>query len=66
MRFDKNINENRDVKCLECDYLLVQWCVKLTLDNLDYSKGVKNYLKLDDKGNSKTQFQKRAICILIF
>ena len=31
MCFDKNINENRDVKFLECDYLLVQRCVKLTL-----------------------------------
>jgi hypothetical protein len=31
MCFDRNINENRDVKFLECDYLLVQWCVKLTL-----------------------------------
>ena len=31
MCFDRNINENRDVKFLECDYLLVQQCVKLTL-----------------------------------
>ena len=31
MRFDRNINRNRDVKFLECDYLLVQRCVKLTL-----------------------------------
>ena len=31
MCFDRNINGNRDVKFLECDYLLVQWCVKLTL-----------------------------------
>ena len=31
MCFDRNINENRDVKFLECDYLLVQRCVKLTL-----------------------------------
>jgi hypothetical protein len=31
MCFDKNINGNRDVKFLECDYLLVQQCVKLTL-----------------------------------
>ena len=28
--FDRN-NGNRDVKFLECDYLLVQRCVKLTL-----------------------------------
>ena len=32
--FDKNINGNRDVKILECDYLLVQRCTKLTLANL--------------------------------
>ena len=25
------INGNRDVEFLKCDYLLVQWCVKLTL-----------------------------------
>ena len=31
MCFDRNINGNRDVKFLECDYLLVQRCVKLTL-----------------------------------
>ena len=31
MCFDININGNRDVKFLECDYLLVQWCMKLTL-----------------------------------
>ena len=29
--FDRNINGNRDGKFLECDYLLVQRCVKLTL-----------------------------------
>ena len=29
--FQRNINGNRRVKFLECDYLLVQWCVKLTL-----------------------------------
>ena len=28
---DRNINENKDVKFLECDYLLLQRCVKLTL-----------------------------------
>jgi hypothetical protein len=28
---DRNVNRNRDVKFLECDYLLVQRCVKLTL-----------------------------------
>jgi hypothetical protein len=31
MCFDRNINGNRDVTILECDYLLVQRCVKLTL-----------------------------------
>ena len=31
MCFHRNINGNRDVKFLECDYLLVQRCVKLTL-----------------------------------
>ena len=31
MCFDRNINENRDVKLLGCDYLLVERCVKLTL-----------------------------------
>ena len=29
----KNIYGNRDVKFLECDYLLVQWCIKLTFRN---------------------------------
>ena len=31
MCFDRNINGNKNVKFLECDYLLVQQCVKLTL-----------------------------------
>ena len=31
MCFDRNINGNRDVKFLECDYLLVRACMKLTL-----------------------------------
>ena len=31
MCFDRNINGNRDDKFLECDYLPVQRCVKLTL-----------------------------------
>jgi hypothetical protein len=31
MCFDGNINENRNVRSLECDYLLVQWCMELTL-----------------------------------
>ena len=31
MCFDRNINGNMDVKFLGCDYLLVQWWVKLTL-----------------------------------
>ena len=35
--FDRNINENRDVKFLECDYLLLQWCVKLTLEKMSKS-----------------------------
>ena len=29
--FDRNINGNRDIKILECDYLSVQWSMKLTL-----------------------------------
>ena len=29
--FDRNFNGNRDVKFLECDWLLVQQCVKITL-----------------------------------
>ena len=29
--FDRNINGNRGVKFLECDYLFLQRCVKLTL-----------------------------------
>ena len=36
MCFDRNINGNRDVIFLECDYLLVQRCVKLTLDMCPY------------------------------
>ena len=31
MCFDRNMNGNRDDKFLECDYLLVQQCMKLTL-----------------------------------
>ena len=31
MCFDRNVNGNKDDKFLECDYLLVQRCVKLTL-----------------------------------
>ena len=31
MCFDRKINGNRDVKFLECDYLLLQRCMKLTL-----------------------------------
>ena len=34
MCFDRNIYGNRDVKSLECDYLLVQQCVKLNLEIL--------------------------------
>ena len=37
MCFDRNINGNRDVKILECDYLSVQRCVKLTLVGYYYS-----------------------------
>ena len=33
MCFDRNINANRDVKFLECDYLLVQRSVNFTLLN---------------------------------
>jgi hypothetical protein len=29
----RNTNGNRDVRFLECDYLLVQWSFKLTLAN---------------------------------
>ena len=32
MCFVRNINGNRDVRFLECDYLLVQRCMKLTLE----------------------------------
>ena len=37
--FDRNINGNRDVEFLEWDYLLLQRCVKLTLDNATTSRG---------------------------
>ena len=37
MCFDRNINGKRDVKILECDYLSVQRCVKLTLVGYYYS-----------------------------
>ena len=40
MFFDKNINGNRDVKFLECDYLLVQRCMKLTLSTGNFFTGV--------------------------
>ena len=36
MCFDRNINGNRDVKFLKCDYLLVQRCVNLTLRTFTY------------------------------
>ena len=39
MSFDRNINGNRDVKFLECDYLLVQRCFKLTLAPVLYFSG---------------------------
>ena len=38
MCFVRNINGNSDVKYLECDYLLVQWCVKLTLTHKMFTK----------------------------
>ena len=45
MCFDRNINGNKDVKFLECDYLLVQRCVKLTLvdgtGNINKNRDVK-------------------------
>ena len=41
MCFVKNIYGNRNVKFLECDYLLVQWCTKLTLTPLP-SKCLRN------------------------
>ena len=44
MCFDRNINGNRDVKFLECAYLLVQQCVKLTLVNEPYK--VPNFCSL--------------------
>jgi hypothetical protein len=31
MCFDRNINGNRNVKFLGCDYLLVKRCMKITL-----------------------------------
>ena len=37
MCFGRNINGNRDVKFLECDYLLVQRCVKLTSVGIFFS-----------------------------
>ena len=37
MRFDRNINGKRDVKFLECDNLLVQRSVKLTLWHFHYN-----------------------------
>ena len=36
MCFKRNINENRDVKFLDCDYLLVQRFVKLTKYQLKF------------------------------
>ena len=38
MCFDRNINGNRDGKFLECDYLLVQRCVKLALGIPKYER----------------------------
>ena len=45
MCFDRNINWNRDVKFLECDYFLVQRCVKLTLV-FKFNLGLLNKYKL--------------------
>ena len=50
MCFHKNINGNRDVKSLECDYLLVQRCVKLTLpipSIPDYNLSNRKYLQVE-------------------
>ena len=44
MCFDRNINKNRD----ECDYLLVQRCVKLTLQSSIFPKAkTQVYLQLN-------------------
>ena len=40
MWFDKNIKGNRDVKFLECDYSLVQRCIKRGTQNGHRSVGV--------------------------
>ena len=45
MFFDRNINGNRNVKFLECDYLLVQRCVRLTL-SMKMSLGTTNIFSL--------------------
>ena len=37
MCFDRNINGNRDVTLLGCNYLLVQPCVQLTLKKQCFS-----------------------------
>ena len=44
MCFDKNINRNRDVKFLECNYLLLQRCVKLTLAGIKLDLWTPQYL----------------------
>ena len=52
MCFDRNVNGNRDVKFLECDYLLVQQCVKLTLVK-KFKRLKKNYdLKLQNRSDT--------------
>ena len=52
MCFDRNVNGNRDVKSLECDYLLVQQCVKLTLVK-KFKRFKKNYdLKLQNRSDT--------------
>ena len=35
MCFDRNIDENRNIKYLGCDYFHVQWCMKLTLSLME-------------------------------
>ena len=45
MCLDRNFNGNRNVKFLECDYLLVQRCVKLTLVYLTVYHTSHSFLK---------------------
>ena len=52
MCFDRNINGNRDVKFLDCEYLLVQLSMKLTLAKSVYIV----YPWLEDLTTSTTLF----------